>query len=67
MYSIERSAGNRWVVVADGERTACVGTMRQCEEWLDFQENNPPTGTPKSRARISGAVNSQVFDPPVRA
>lgn len=39
MYRIEVLFGDRWAVVGQDGQTECVGTMRQCEDWLDFQEN----------------------------
>jgi hypothetical protein len=39
MYRIEVLFGDRWAVVGLNGQTECVGTMRQCEDWLDCQEN----------------------------
>jgi hypothetical protein len=58
MYSIETLTGDRWAVIGEGGQTACVGTMRQCEDWLDYQQNRRATSL-ASFPRISRRANSR--------
>jgi hypothetical protein len=41
MYRINSAAGNRSSIVDEEEQVRFVGTLRQCEDWLDAQENCP--------------------------
>ena len=54
MYGIQIRSGKQWAVVDGCEQTMCVGTMRQCEDWLDFRDNNP-RGAVDSRGGICGS------------
>lgn len=40
MYRISSAAGNRSSVVDEDDQVRFVGTLRQCEDWLDSQENS---------------------------
>lgn len=39
MYRIQTSTGAQWTIVDEREEVVFVGTLRECEDWLDFQEN----------------------------
>jgi hypothetical protein len=39
MYRISSAAGNRSSVVDEDDQVRFVGTLRECENWLDSQEN----------------------------
>jgi hypothetical protein len=39
MYRIQSAAGNRSSIVDEDDQVRFVGTLRQCEDWLDAQEN----------------------------
>jgi hypothetical protein len=41
MYRIQSAAGNRSSIVDEEDQVRFVGTLRQCEDWLDAQENCP--------------------------
>lgn len=41
MYRVQYRSGDQWVVVGRDGQTMCIGTMGQCEDWLDFRENLP--------------------------
>jgi hypothetical protein len=49
MYGIQNRIGNQWVVVDTHGQTMCIGTMRQCEDWLDCRDNLPATGAASRR------------------
>lgn len=44
MYSVQYRSGDQWVVVNTHGQPMYSGTMLQCEDWLDCQENLPATG-----------------------
>ncbi len=39
MFHVERAAGDQWKVIDEDHKIVFIGTMRQAEDWLDFQEN----------------------------
>jgi hypothetical protein len=39
MYRIASAAGSQWAIVDETDRVWFVGTPRECEDWLDLQEN----------------------------
>lgn len=39
MYRISDASGSQWAVVDETDRVWFVGTPRECEDWLDLQEN----------------------------
>jgi hypothetical protein len=42
MYRIHSVQGDQWTIVDEGGQPVFVGTKRQCEDWLDLQENIRP-------------------------
>jgi hypothetical protein len=63
MYRIESLFGNRWAVVGDDGKTACVGTMGQCEDWLDFQENYAAARGTSTPARWLRSASPRILLP----
>ena len=45
MNYLKHVDGKSWAIYDDGNDKVFVGTRRQCEEWLDLQENLARTGT----------------------
>lgn len=41
MYAIERSFNGRVHVIDGTGSVRFRGSMRECEDWLDFRDNNP--------------------------
>jgi hypothetical protein len=39
MYHIRPYSADRWLIVDEENDALLVGTLRECEDWLDFQEN----------------------------
>jgi hypothetical protein len=39
MYRIQPAAGEQWAIVDERDESVYVGSLRGCEDWLDFQEN----------------------------
>lgn len=39
MYRIQPVTGDQWTIVDERDESVFVGTLKQCEDWLDFQEN----------------------------
>lgn len=39
MYRIQQTTDGQWTIVDERDEVALVGTLRECEDWLDFQEN----------------------------
>ena len=40
MLRILPAIAGQWTIVDDHETVLFAGTLRQCEDWLDFQENS---------------------------
>jgi hypothetical protein len=41
----------RWAIVDETDRVHFQGTLRECEDWLDFQENQPPLKAPAEHSK----------------
>ncbi|MGQ0634349.1 MAG: hypothetical protein ACT4QC_07060 [Planctomycetaceae bacterium] len=39
MYRIQPETGERWTIVDLADQVVFAGSLRQCEDWLDQQEN----------------------------
>lgn len=39
MYRVKQLDNESWAIVDRGDATLFVGTMRQCEDWLDHRQN----------------------------
>lgn len=50
MYRVEQNDGETWAVLGPHEATVFTGTLRQCEHWLDRQENLNRTAAAARRA-----------------
>lgn len=48
MYRIQQAAEEQWTIVDERDEVVFTGTLRGCEDWLDFQENaeRRSTGNP---------------------
>jgi len=40
MYRIRSICADQWTIVNESDRVVFTGTMRQCEDWLDYAENH---------------------------
>ncbi len=59
MYHIEYAADDRWKVLDQSGQAIFVGTRRQIEDWLDFQENivRHPSPRTSQRERVRALVS----------
>lgn len=39
MYRIRSINADHWTIVNDADRVMFTGSVRQCEDWLDYAEN----------------------------
>ena len=42
MYRVQSITNDRWEIADSQDRLVFVGTKRQAEEWLDYQDNAVP-------------------------
>jgi hypothetical protein len=54
MYRVQYKNREQWRIVDGRDQTVFVGTKRQAEDWLDYQENAQP--------RPSNEVDSTIND-----
>ena len=45
-WSLRQIDALRWAIVDETDQVHFQGTLRECEDWLDFQENQPPLKAP---------------------
>ena len=57
MFRVEPTQEDQWKVVDENDKVAFIGTMREAEEWLDFQDNAPRAAAPASNW-LRNAVNA---------
>jgi hypothetical protein len=68
MYSVNPCSETQWSIVDGNQRTVFIGTRRQAEDWLDFQENmarqaaRAQKSAQESPSRIAGAVLAMARD-----
>jgi hypothetical protein len=41
-YRVHSVHGDQWTIIDDRDQVVFVGTMRQCEDWLDCHDNSQP-------------------------
>jgi hypothetical protein len=41
-YGIHSVEGDRWTIADEDGKPIFAGTKRECEDWLDHQDNIPP-------------------------
>ena len=39
MFGIEPTDGDAWTIVDEDQQVVFVGSLRACEDWLDYQDN----------------------------
>ena len=53
MYKLRSFDDERWVVVDPGDQEVYTGTLRECEHWLDRQENITERSIPREPGSVS--------------
>jgi hypothetical protein len=53
MYRVRDIQRDQWMIVDDRDQTVFVGTKRQAEDWLDYQENAQRRAKRSGKALIS--------------
>ena len=61
MYSMRQAEPDRWSVIDSDDVQVFVGTLLECEDWLDHEENvsNPRVSLVKSFVRRLGRLFSR--------
>ena len=52
MYELRSTSADQWSVVDDDGEPVYVGSLRQCEDWLDRQENRLRSSRPGVLRRL---------------